>query len=168
MKNLDPLLLWVVLALLIVAVLAYTLPRVPGVTEMADQPSIKPQEQPFLPPPQSVPTHGKERQMDLFDAIDLENPVPATPASMTNGERLFAIYCAVCHGRDAKGTGAIAVKLSTPPDNLTQEATVEQPDGYLYLMIRQGGDVMPGEAESLTPRERWDIVNYLRSLQQRG
>jgi mono/diheme cytochrome c family protein len=167
-RKVDPLLLWVPVVLVIIAVLAYALPRVPGISEMADQPSLKPQEQPFLPPPHSVPTRGKERQMDLLEAADLENPVPSTRASITNGKRLFTIYCVVCHGKDATGKGPIAAKLSTPPDDLTSADTAEQPDGYLYQMIRQGGDVMPGQAASLSSRERWDIVNYLRSLQKRG
>ena len=168
MKKLDPLLWWVAVALLIVVALAYTLPRLPGVSEMADQPSIKPQERPFLPPLHAIPVQGKEPQRDVFEAMDLENPVPATVASIGHGKQLYAIYCTVCHGADAKGTGPIATKLSVPPDDLTGENTTEQPDGYLYQMIRQGGDAMPGEGASLSPQERWDIVNYIRSLQKRG
>ncbi len=167
MRKIDPLLYWVLLGLLGMAVLAYTLPRVPGISEMADQPSIKPQEHPFLPPANAVPIQGKERKRDLIEAFDLENPVPATPASIARGKALYGIYCTVCHGADARGKGPIAAKLSTPPDDLTSSDTAKQPDGYLYLMIRQGGDVMPGEASSLTKQERWDLVNYLRSLQTR-
>lgn len=168
MKKLDPLLWWVVAAFLIVVALAYSLPRVPGVSEMADQPSIKTQEQPFLPPLHAIPRRGIEPRRDLFEALDHENTVTATPGSIDNGKELYTIYCSVCHGDDAKGTGPIAAKLSVPPDDLTKEDTVDQPDGYLYLMIRQGGDVMPAEGASLSPRERWDIVNYIRSLQTRG
>lgn len=168
MKKIDPLLWWVVVALLIVVVLAYTLPRVPAVSDMANQPSIKPQERIFLPPVHAIPVQGQEPQRDVLEALELENPVEATPTSLANGKQLYDIYCSICHGAEATGKGAIAAKLTIPPDDLTKDATTEQPDGYLYQMIRQGGDVMPAEGASLSPLERWDIVNYLRSLQKRG
>jgi len=136
-------------------------------TEMADQPSIKPQERPFLPPPNSVPVHGRERKLELLEAAELKNPLKPTPASLENGKRLFQIYCVVCHGTNAKGKGPIAKKLTSPPDDLTQESTVAQADGYLYTVIREGGETMPAQVEGLSSRERWDIVNYLRSLQRK-
>lgn len=141
---------------------------IPPTTEMANQPSLKPQERPFLPPPQSVPTHGRERKLDILEAAELKNPVETTRASVENGKQLFQIYCVVCHGAEAKGNGPIAKKLITPPGDLTQTSTAEQPDGYLYTMIREGSDVMPGHAEGLSIQERWDIVNYLRHLQKSG
>ncbi len=42
------------------------------------------------------------------------------------------------------------------------------PDGFLYATIRDGGALMPGQGDALSPRERWDIVNYLRHLQQKS
>jgi mono/diheme cytochrome c family protein len=38
--------------------------------------------------------------------------------SMT-GEDSFNFYCATCHGRDAKGTGPVAVALKARPADLT-------------------------------------------------
>lgn len=105
--------------------------------------------------------------MDILDAAELlQNPVEATSASIKQGKELFEIYCLVCHGPDARGDGTIARKLENPPDDLTQETTVELTDGYLYTVIREGGTTMPPQAEGLSSRERWDVVNYLRSLQR--
>jgi mono/diheme cytochrome c family protein len=42
---------------------------------------------------------------------------------------------------------------------------VAQTDGYVYTVIGQGGATMPPQAEGLSPRDRWDVINYLRSLQ---
>ncbi|MFQ5802954.1 MAG: c-type cytochrome [Candidatus Methylomirabilales bacterium] len=167
MRRVDPLLFGFLIAFLGVAALAYLLPRIPATTDMVDQPSLKPQERPFLPPPHAVPIHGRERQMDILEAAEtLQNPVDATPASIEQGKWFFEIYCLVCHGPHARGDGPIARKLENPPDDLTQESTIEQTDGYLYTVIREGGAGMPAQAEGLLPRERWDIVNYLRSLQR--
>ena len=105
--------------------------------------------------------------MELLEASEkLRNPVQATPASVEHGRESFQIYCAPCHGPDAKGKGPIAKKLRTPPDNLTEESAQEQTDGYVYTVIGQGGTTMPPQAEGLSPRDRWDVVNYLRGLQR--
>jgi mono/diheme cytochrome c family protein len=105
--------------------------------------------------------------MDLLEAAEnLRNPVQPNAASIENGKRIFEIYCLVCHGPGARGDGPIARKLEDPPDDLTQETTVELTDGYIYTVIREGGTTMPPQAEGLSRRERWDVVNYLRSLQR--
>jgi mono/diheme cytochrome c family protein len=44
----------------------------------------------------------------------------------------------------------------------------QRTDGFLYATIRDGGALMPGQGEALSPRERWDVVNYLRVLQGKG
>lgn len=140
----------------------------PWNTDMVRQPAIQPQEQPAPPPPErSVPLQGKEFAMPRVEAATkLKNPVPATPPSLENGKRLFHIYCAVCHGADGKGMGPAAMKFVPPPD-ITSAFFQTRTDGFLYETIRSGGPLMPS-AEGVSPRERWDIVNYLRSLQGGG
>jgi mono/diheme cytochrome c family protein len=134
---------------------------------MADQPSIKPQEAPRVPPENSIPTQGKEPRMDRIEAGKiLQNPVEPTTTSIDNGKRLFEVYCTPCHGADAKGNGPVAKKFVPPPD-LTLEMFRKRPDGFIYEQIASGGPIMPGQAQALLPGERWDIVNYLRSLQQK-
>lgn len=96
----------------------------------------------------------------------LRNPVEPTDASIENGKRLFDIYCALCHGPDGKGGGPIATKFVPPPD-LTLDIFRQRTDGFLYATVRDGGALMPGQAEALSPQERWDIVNYIRRLQRR-
>ena len=45
--------------------------------------------------------------------------VPITHASPNSGKEMFDSYCAVCHGKDAKGGGAAAPAMKTPPSDLT-------------------------------------------------
>ncbi len=132
---------------------------------MEKQPSIRSQEAPRPPPMLSIPRQGKERRMNRMEAGEkLRNPVVRTDASIENGKWLFQIYCALCHGPDAKGGGPVAAKFIPPPD-LTLEIFRQRTDGFLYSTIRDGGALMAGEAEALSARERWDVVNYLRVLQ---
>ena len=40
----------------------------------------------------------------------------------TSGESMYVAYCAVCHGKDGKGTGPAATAMKTPPTDLTSLA----------------------------------------------
>lgn len=167
MKKIFLINLLIFSALLLLLVGGAIVSRLFRVTDMADQPSIKPQEQPLEPPPGSVPVQGRERRMDRMEAAQrLTNPRQPTPASVENGGRLFQIYCALCHGPEGKGNGPIAAKFVPPPD-ITLEFFRQRTDGFLYGTIRDGGAIMPSQGEGLSQEERWDIVNYLRSLQRR-
>ena len=155
----------IALVLLLLLVVGAVVSRVFRVTDMADQPSIKPQEPPLEPPLGSVPVQGRERRMNRMEAAErLTNPRTPTPASIENGRQMFQIYCALCHGPDAKGGGPLAAKFVPPPD-LTLELFKQRTDGFLYATIRDGGPLMPAQGEGLSPDERWDVVNYLRVLQ---
>jgi mono/diheme cytochrome c family protein len=48
--------------------------------------------------------------------------VPITRTSPTDGKQMFDMYCAACHGKDAKGTGPAAAALKTTPADLTRIA----------------------------------------------
>lgn len=136
-------------------------------TNMGDQPSIKPQERPLEPPPASVPLGKWERALSREEAGKvLRNPMPPTLASLQNGQRLYEVYCTLCHGSEGKGGGPVAAKFVPPPD-ITISFFQQRPDGFLYETIRSGGPLMPGQGEGLTLKERWDIVNYLRDLQRK-
>lgn len=47
--------------------------------------------------------------------------VAEEPESLT-GQKLYASYCAVCHGADAKGGGSFVPQLKALPPDLTQIA----------------------------------------------
>jgi mono/diheme cytochrome c family protein len=48
--------------------------------------------------------------------------VNAQPTSPASGEEMYTMYCAVCHGKDGKGTGPAAGALKTRPTDLTSLA----------------------------------------------
>lgn len=134
-------------------------------SDMVEQPSVKPQEAPRPLPPNSIPRQGKEPRMDRLEAgKKLRNPVEQTSTALENGKKLYNVYCALCHGDDAKGGGPVAGKFIPPPD-LTLAVFRERPDGFLYQTITDGGPLMPGQGDALRSRERWEIVLYLRRLQ---
>jgi mono/diheme cytochrome c family protein len=48
--------------------------------------------------------------------------VPVKPTSAASGKEMYDTYCAVCHGKDGKGSGPAADALKTPPTDLSKLA----------------------------------------------
>jgi len=94
---------------------------------------------------------------------ELRSPLAATPENLEAGKKLFAIYCATCHGAAGRGDGPVAGGALQPTD-LTSRIAQQRSDGYLYATIRNGGVGMPQYHEALSPRERWQVVAFVRSL----
>ncbi len=82
---------------------------------------------------------------------------------------LFARACASCHGKDGKAQTPIARKLKVK--DLTQTALDEPAIAEQIRAGRKGEDGltrMPSFGESLKPAEIEGLVQYVRTLQQRG
>lgn len=133
---------------------------------MEEQVSVGYREGPrLLPPEGAVPITGLEAPAD--GSVPL-NPIESTANSVARGNLLFDIHCAVCHGDKALGDGPVAAYFKSPAPpvaDLTTERITNLDDGLLYLILTNGAQGMPSLAENLTPRERWDVINYLRTLQ---
>jgi mono/diheme cytochrome c family protein len=95
-----------------------------------------------------------------------ENPVPADETSIARGKELFNINCKMCHGDEGKGNGPIAPFLvNKKPADLTSDAVQSKSDGTLFLTVTNGmPGTMPSLNENLTVRERWDVINFVRTL----
>lgn len=96
-------------------------------------------------------------------AMDL----PKGPLDTAEGHALFARNCASCHGIGGMGDGPAARTLSTPPPAVAvKRLTPELTPTLAYNVISVGvrGTAMPGFASSLTPQQRWNIINYIYSL----
>lgn len=158
-------LLAVVLAALVGGgLVAYDRIKIEWISFMEIQPSFRPMEDPLPVPKDSVPVQGPAS----IPGVIPENPVPADEVSLQRGKMLYDIHCALCHGEQGQGDGPVAAYLTKiPPADLTAEEVVGQSDGALFLIITNGvPGAMPALRENLTVRERWDVVNYLRQLQQ--
>lgn len=97
------------------------------------------------------------------------NPVLADAKSMANGNELFVGTCLPCHGPAGKGDGPVAATLErdgTPvrPGNLSDPKLWQQSDGAIFWKISEGRSPMPAFQEALSEEQRWQIVNYVRTL----
>ena len=148
-------------------------------TDFKQQPKIDPWESAAdtIPPrgnPQtSVPVYGTAApgyeygRLPLPNVIDsmasIPNPTPADQRSLNNGRINFQINCAVCHGPLGQGNGP-ATRYGMAAISLVTDVTKNRTDGYIFGMIRNGRGLMPTYNRIEEP-DRWDIVNYVRSLQ---
>jgi len=132
-----------------------------GCYDMHDQPAYKAQEGPRLYPPEgSVPVQGLEVLVPGSPA----NPVARTAESDEKGKSLFAINCAMCHGKEGRGDGPVGKKWLVPPANLHKKRIQDLQDGELFKRITEGYGTMPGLKKRIPPENRWHIVNYVREF----
>lgn len=95
------------------------------------------------------------------------NPLtPLTSKDSAEASRLFNINCAICHGADGKATGPLAVsgKIGGVA-NLTGDAYIKMADGTMYHSIYYGKNNMGSYASQLDRKQRWMLVQYIRTLQ---
>lgn len=137
--------------------------KIEWISFMEIQPTFKQMENPLPPPERSIPVEGAIAIPGLGAP---ENPVPADEASITRGAELYAIHCQMCHGPAGKGNGPIAPFLiNFKPADLTAAVAQSKSDGSIFLTISNGLEGrMPALNENLTVSERWDVVNFLRTL----
>ena len=95
-----------------------------------------------------------------------ENPLPVTPALLRQGREQFEIYCTPCHGALGDGNG-IMKKLGVMPAvaNLHDKRIVEITDGELFNTITRGKGLMAAYGPTVSIKDRWAIIAYLRALQ---
>ena len=132
--------------------------------DMFYQPSHRAQKDAAPPPPAgSVPAGGTlPSAKTRADAAKLKNPEIPTPVSIEHGKEKYETYCFVCHGSDGKGDGPVGKKFVRPAD-LTGAYIQNKPDGDIYYTIEHGGMfIMPGYGDSVVPKDRWKIINYIK------
>lgn len=141
----------------------YDVIKIDWIVFMEIQPSYRPMEDPLPLPARSIPIEGA---VSIPNMGAPANPVPADEVSIARGAQLYAIHCAMCHGAEGLGNGQIAAFLApNKPANLTSDVVQSKSDGALFLTVTNGVDGrMPALNENLLVRERWDVINFLRTL----
>jgi mono/diheme cytochrome c family protein len=155
-------------------------PNIELVQDMMDQPALKAQDyhpgdvnKPagLLPPENTVPVGYKPYPYHndaVGAAANLKNPFSGemSPEILARGQKKFETYCMVCHGEKALGDGPVAPKMALKPPPLVSEKIIGLKDGGIFHIISDGQGVMSSYAYQLVDeKDRWAVVNYIRSLQ---
>ena len=115
-------------------------------------------------PPYTLPNDSAGYVM----SAQVKNPLgPLAGKDSAEAARLFNINCAVCHGADGKANGPLATKVGGVV-NLTLDQFVKMTDGTMYHSIHYGKNNMGSYASQLSPRQRWQIIQYVRTLQPKA
>jgi len=121
---------------------------------------------PPTPPPAAA---GVVLNLPWIDTL----PIEATKENMELGKTKFETYCSACHGYGGYGDGlvhkradALAQGYWTPPTSIHIDRVRAQPVGQIFHTITKGQNKMSSYASSITPKERWAIVLYVKALQR--
>ena len=162
---------WVfVLCLLLLGAIGGAMGLIVGfrwMTSMQADVKVVPGEMPMTQPAGTVPRTGGELVVAREAYQARANPVARTPASLARGKQLFEIFCTPCHGAGGKGDGPVTPRFIPPPDLTGPQIQQQRTDGQMSYYIGYGGALMPAYGEALSVQERWDIVNYVRTLAQK-
>ncbi|MGE3775717.1 MAG: cytochrome c [Pirellulaceae bacterium] len=112
--------------------------------------------------PRTSPASGEiaktEESPDRVAARELE-------ASARRGAEVFNVHCVACHGASGKGDGLVAQRGFPPPPPLPTGKSIQMKDGQLFHILTWGQGSMASMASQLTRGQRWDVVNFVRTLQ---
>jgi mono/diheme cytochrome c family protein len=105
------------------------------------------------------------------DADKTKNPIASSAESIEKGKALFMDTtkgnCIFCHGETGAGNEANLAKLRRKPADLTnKERMTAMTDGEVFWKITKGiRGIMPaGERKIPEAEDRWNVVNYVRTL----
>jgi mono/diheme cytochrome c family protein len=94
-----------------------------------------------------------------------ELPFPVTKEVLDRGQERFNIYCTPCHDTTGSGNGMVVQRgYPRPPSfHIDRLRTIEA--GYFFDVMTTGFGRMPDYKAQVAPRDRWNIVAYIRTLQ---
>lgn len=82
---------------------------------------------------------------------------PVEAANMVNGQHLYNMHCAACHGPRGEGVNPEAPKFR-------MGERLEQPDLILMQSVKTGKKTMPPFFGVLQDQQILDILSYVRTL----
>lgn len=98
----------------------------------------------------------------------VKNPLgPLSHIDSLEASRLFNINCAICHGAKGTANGPLSSKIGAIA-NLTLPLYVSMADGTMFHSIQYGKNNMGSYASQLNSKQRWMIIQYIRTLQPKA
>jgi mono/diheme cytochrome c family protein len=97
-------------------------------------------------------------------AAKKKNPISADESSIAAGKVVYIKECLSCHGATGKGNGPAAKDLEKSPGDLSNPKMWDQTDGAIFWKITTGRKPMASYEKLLTEEQRWNVINYTRTL----
>ena len=104
---------------------------------------------------------------------ELRNPIEYSLQNIDDGEALYIMFCAHCHGKNGDGKGFIKHPLYSGVPSYSDDLLIRRSgttmkdlsDGHMYHAITYGFNAMGPHASLISSEERWKIIMYVNKLQ---
>jgi len=93
-----------------------------------------------------------------------KNPITSTPQSIGAGQKIYSKTCVMCHGKTGDADGPAVIELNIHPAKLSDPHLATESDGSLFWKITTGKKPMPAYGKRLSETDRWNLINYVRTL----
>ena len=111
-----------------------------------------------------------------LDVVSIAPPIVPSPQSLARGREIYEqMQCINCHGPNGEGNGPSANSLSDDFGNAIHPTDLTNSSDYkfarnvidVYRIFSTGlnGTPMPSYAQSVGDTDRWNLANYVWSLQ---
>ena len=105
---------------------------------------------------------------------ELTNPLDNNLRNIEEGEMLYGMFCAHCHGKNGDGMGSIQHPLYSAVPSYSDNLLIRRSgttmkdlsDGHMYHAITYGFNAMGPHASQINSEERWKIIMYVNELQK--
>ena len=97
-------------------------------------------------------------------AKTINNPYEGNTIAAQKGQQLYSKLCWTCHGKQGLGDGPAGKSLKPKPKSLASIYVQNQTDGELFWKLSNGKGMMVPYKHSLSEEQRWQLINYIRSL----
>ena len=98
------------------------------------------------------------------DADNLKNPLAGNSSVLADAKTLYVANCGPCHGDKGRGDGPAAAGLNPKPADHSSVAVQNETDGAIFWKMSEGRAPMPAYKKIFTDQQRWELVNYIRTL----
>lgn len=117
----------------------------------------------------ALPDHLTEADTTAYAAM--QSPYRFSEQELAEGQRIYNIYCGICHGSEMDGNGPLYAsgKFAAMPANLKGGAAyINMPAGKMYHAIVYGKNMMGSYASQLDVKQRWQIIAYIKQVQSKN
>ena len=128
-----------------------------------------------------MPVEGTIAQGDMFpyplkndsvgyiQSAGIKNPLAPESIDMKEAERLYLVYCGICHGSKLDGNGPLFNGGDGPypaaPKNFMDDEMKKMTEGTMFHSVTYGKNLMGSYASQLNPKQRWEVIAYIKSKQ---
>lgn len=117
----------------------------------------------------ALPDHLTEADTNAYMAM--QSPYKFSETELAEGQRLYNIYCGICHGSELDGNGPLYAsgKFAAMPANLKGGAAyINMPSGKMYHAVVYGKNMMGSYASQLDVKQRWQVIAYIKQVQSKN